>query len=240
MLAQLLALFASASTHGEIVTPSRLRRILVDSPTSLGGRARLRRWSMLRNAFPGIEGMRVLDLGGTVETWRRSPVQPAHVTVLNLFDPGESDDDLILAVTGDACHAADVLADANVDPNFDLVFSNSLVEHVGGHARRSELAQQIRRLAPRYWIQTPYRYFPLEPHWLFPGMQFMPVAVRAKIAMRWPLVHTRPASIDAACEAVMSTELLGITEMRKYFPGSTVLHERVLGITKSVIALRLR
>jgi hypothetical protein len=234
---QLLSLSPAQLSEEEFVTPSRLRRMLVDSPTSLGGRARLRRWSMFRNAFPGIEGMRVLDLGGTVETWRRSPVRPAHVTVVNLYEPGESHDDLILAVTGDACQAADVLANASVDANYDLVFSNSLVEHVGGHARRSEFAHQVRSLAPRHWIQTPYRYFPLEPHWLFPGMQFMPVAARAKIAMHWPLAHTRPASIDGACEAVMSTELLSITEMRKYFPGSILLRERAFGITKSLIAL---
>ena len=31
-------------------------------------------------------------------------------------------------------------------------------------------------------MQTPYRYFPIEPHWLFPGMQFLPLPVRWSIA----------------------------------------------------------
>jgi hypothetical protein len=37
---------------------------------------------MFRNAFPAIENLRLLDLGGTVETWHRAPVRPRHVTVL--------------------------------------------------------------------------------------------------------------------------------------------------------------
>lgn len=214
-----------------------LRRVLVDSPTSLGAKARLRRWETFRDAFPAIEKLRLLDLGGTVETWHRAPVRPRQVTVLNLSEPGESDEHWIVPVTGDACQAADALAKAGVNTHFDVVFSNSLIEHVGGHARRAEFARQVHRLAPRHWVQTPYRYFPLEPHWLFPGMQFLPAAARVKIAMRWPLVHTRPVDIDQAREDVLWTELIGVTEMRAYFPMSSILRERLLGITKSLIAL---
>jgi hypothetical protein len=219
------------------VGATQFRRLFVDSPTSVGARARLRRWAMFRDAFPGIEGMRVLDLGGTVDTWRRSPIRPAHVTVLNLYEPNDSNEDWISPLAGDACHAADVLAEANVDPPFDVVYSNSLIEHVGGHARRTEFASQVRQLAQRHWVQTPYRYFPVEPHWLFPGMQFLPAAARVKIATHWPLVHTRPAGIDEARHEVLWTELVSITEMRDYFPSSTILRERMLGLTKSIIAV---
>jgi hypothetical protein len=192
---------------------------------------------MFRNTFPQIQDQRLLDLGGTVDAWRRAPVRPRHVTVLNLFEPGESNEDWIVPVTGDACSAADALAKANVDSNFDVVFSNSLIEHVGGHARRQDLARQVSQLAPRHWVQTPYRYFPLEPHWLFPGMQFMPAAARVKIATHWPLVHTKPANADDARNEVLWTELVSTTEMRDYFPTSTILRERVLGLTKSITAL---
>jgi hypothetical protein len=213
-----------------------IRRLLVDSPTSLGAKARMRRWEMFSNAFPTIEKLRVLDVGGTVEAWRRAPVKPRHVTVLNLYEPGESDDNSITPVTGDACNAADELARANVETNFDLVFSNSLIEHVGGHAARSQLAGQVHRLAEHHWVQTPYRYFPLEPHWLFPGMQFMPTAARVQIARYWPLL--RAANAENAIHMVLWTELIGVTEMRDYFPNSTILHERVLGMTKSLIAVK--
>lgn len=215
-----------------------LRSRLVDSPASVGARLRLRRWERFTTIFPDIADMKVLDVGGTAESWLRAPVRPGHVVVLNLTEPGVSGEDWLTPVTGDACDARGALEDAGAPVAYDLVFSNSLLEHVGGHAQRSRLAEQIRQAAPRHWVQTPYRYFPIEPHWLFPGMQFLPMALRARIAERWPLVHTRPASRAEAMADVQWTELVGMTEMGAYFPGSEILKERVLGLTKSMIAVR--
>ncbi|MPV38762.1 methyltransferase type 11 [Georgenia subflava] len=215
-----------------------MRRLLVESPTSLGARARLRRWDLFRANFPDVTEMSVLDLGGTVESWQRAPVTPRRVTVLNLFEPGESRDDSVVPVAGDACAARSALESAGSDTSFDLVFSNSLLEHVGGHARRVDLAREIDALAPRHWVQTPYRYFPVEPHWLFPGMQFAPTKARVAIARHWPLVHTRPKTYEGARSSVLWTELVGVTEMQAYFPSSTILRERLAGLPKSLIAVR--
>ncbi len=198
----------------------------------------MRRWEVFRRAFPSIAQQRVLDLGGTVDAWRRAPLRPRHVTVLNLHEPGAADEDWVTPLTGDACSATAALDMAGVEPRFDVVFSNSLIEHVGGHARRQDLADQIRLLAPRHWVQTPYRYFPVEPHWLFPGMQFMPAKARVEIARRWPLVHTRPDTYEQARESVLWTELVGMTEMRSYFPASDIVRERACGVPKSLIAIR--
>src|SRR6478752_6072410 len=216
---------------------SRARGRLVDSPDSYGARRRAARWELLRAYFPDIEALRVLDLGGTAESWRRAPVRPAHVTVLNLFEPGESDDDWLLPVTGDAVHAREALAGAGVDTGFDLVYSNSLLEHVGGHAQRRGLADEVRALAPRYWVQTPYRYFPVEPHWLFPGLQFLPLPLRVKAAQRWPLGWSQPEGRDNVAH-VLSVELLTRTEMHFLFPDSEIAEERAAGLCKSLIALQ--
>lgn len=217
---------------------SRLRSRLVEGPSSLGAAARLRRWQLVIRLFPDLGRMRVLDLGGTVEWWRRAPVRPRQVVVVNLVEPGESDRARCVPVLGDACAARDVLASAGVPDGFDLVFSNSLLEHVGGHARRVALAAEVRALAPCHWVQTPYRFFPVEPHWIFPLLQFLPVAGRARAAQHWPLAHTRPASISEALDAVQWTDLIGITELRSYFPESCVVHERIGGLTKSIVAVR--
>lgn len=216
---------------------ARLRRRLVDSPVSIGARMRQRRWELVDSLFPDLSQLSVVDLGGTVEAWRRAPVRPARVTVLNLLEPGESDEDWLVPVTGDACRARDVLAAAGARTSFDLAFSNSLLEHVGGHSQRVALAHEIHALAPRHWVQTPYRYFPVEPHWLFPGLQFLPMAARARLAASWPLAHTRPATAADALSEVQWTELVGAAEMRSYFPTSRIHHERVAGLTKSLIAI---
>ena len=191
-----------------------MRDLFVDSSSSFGERARERRWEMFSRVFPAVEKMSVVDLGGTVETWLRAPVRPAQVTIVNLFEPGLSDDPRLVPVFGDACDAATALAEAGCEVNYDLAFSNSLIEHVGGHARRQALAEQVLALAPRHWVQTPYRYFPMEPHWLFPLMQFLPVVARRAIAYRWPLAHTRPDSRAQAENEVLWTELISVTELR--------------------------
>jgi hypothetical protein len=175
--------------------------------------------------------MRVLDLGGTVGYWHRVSERPAYVTVVNLEgdDPPE---EWIHLLRGDACELrGDALA------SHDLVFSNSLIEHVGGPVRRQRLAEVIHAAAPKHWVQTPYRYFPVEPHWLFPGFQFLPLAIRARISVSWPLGHIRSTSASAVLD-VLGVELLGRAEMRYLFPDSELLIERFGGVPKSLIAAR--
>jgi hypothetical protein len=224
-------------TENQQGVASRARQLLVDSPRSAGARKRAERWALIERLFPDIRDMDVLDLGGTVETWRRAPLRPRSVTVVNLYEPGESDETWLRAVVGDACAVRRDLEAAGITGRFDLVFSNSLIEHVGGHASRQALAREVHALAPRHWIQTPYRYFPVEPHWLFPMLQFLPMALRAKLAAVWPLAHSRPASAADAMSEVQWVELLGIAELKAYFPGSEIHHERMFGLTKSIIAV---
>lgn len=216
---------------------ARMRHRLVDAPGSVGARLRARRWELVDESFPDLATMSVIDLGGTVESWERAPVRPKDVTVVNLFEPGSSDEPWLLPVTGDACRARVALEAAGAPTSYDVVFSNSLLEHVGGHAQRVALAREVHGLAPRFWVQTPYRYFPLEPHWLFPGLQFLPMAARSRLAARWPLAHSRPESPEAAMSEVQWTELVGVAELRSYFPAARIHRERVAGLTKSLVAV---
>ena len=210
-----------------------VRSWFVGADHSLAERMRLRRWGRLLDEFPDLEKMRVLDLGGTTIFWRRAPVRPTSVTVINLAEPGEGLP-WVRPVEGDACDAIELIG----DETFDLVLSNSLIEHLGGHKQRVRFAQAVRSIAPRYAVQTPYRYFPIEPHWVFPGMQFLPLAIRSWLAPRWPLGHTHGwHSTDAEAE-VMSTELLSFAAMRAYFPDARFIWERFVGFPKSVTAVR--
>ncbi len=207
----------------------RVRDLLVDSPGSVGARLRERRWQTFRTAFPHVAGYTVLDLGGTADYWRRAPVRPMNVTVVNLHEPGEPSEG-IEPLLADACTFTPTRG-------YDLVVSNSLLEHVGGRASRRRLAEVIATSAPRHWVQTPYRYFPIEPHWLFPGMQFLPVSARVGVARYWPLQHTRSPDRRDAVESVLGIELIGRTEMADLFPSSTLRFEWVAGLPKSLIAV---
>jgi hypothetical protein len=199
---------------------------------SLSSRFRNRRWHDLLQAFPDLASMRVLDLGGTVDHWESGPVKPSDVVLLNLggdayTGPG------IRMIHGDACDPPDELR----SEKFDLVYSNSLIEHVGGFSNRIAVAENVHSFAPRHWVQTPYRYFPVEPHWLFPGLQFLPIPLRVKAAQRWPLGWSQPEGRDNVAH-VLNVELLTRTEMHFLFPDSEIAEERAAGLCKSLIALQ--
>jgi hypothetical protein len=177
--------------------------------------------------------MRVLDLGGTPESWRLAPVQPKSVVTVNM-QPLESPSPHITAVQGDACDLPKSVA----AERFDLVFSNSLLEHVGGHVQRQRLADNIHSLADRHWVQTPYRYFPVEPHWLFPGIQWLPYEARVQVSLHWNRGHIRTHSRQAAQDQVDEIDLVGISQMRRYFPSSVIWYERFAGLVKSLVAIK--
>lgn len=196
-------------------------------------RARERRAAVLRNTFPDVERMRVLDLGGRPQTW--SELRPAHVTVVNL-EPSEMKhaQSWCRTVAGDACDPHLLSGES-----FDLVFSNSVLEHVGGHAKRVQFAANVHRLGLKHWIQTPYRYFPIEPHHLVPGLQWIPRTAQISVIQRWPLSHSGAIKDRGrATNVALWTELVSVTEMCHYFPRSLILRERYAGMVKSLIAVR--
>jgi hypothetical protein len=212
-----------------------LRSRVLGSPGSWSGRRRAQRYEWLTQSFPQFTEMSIIDLGGTLATWRQAPVRPARVHIVNLLDKPPADiPDWAEVHQADACALPRSLATRR----YDLVYSNSVIEHVGGHHRRMSFAETIHSLADAHWVQTPYRYFPVEPHWLFPGMQFLPVRARVMIARRWLLAHTRHADSRRATRIVLSTELLDRTQMRYYFPDSSIRIERYAGLPKSLIAVR--
>lgn len=209
---------------------------------SLSARARARRFGMLLDRFPELAQMRVLDLGGEPHTWRAAPVRPREVVLLNLgWQTGRQEAELgddgawMSVVAGDACAPPASLR----RERFDLVFSNSVIEHVGGHARRRAFAAAVHDLAPAHWVQTPNRYFPLEPHWVCPGFQFLPPRAQARVMRHWPVGNysARAWTREEALRLVLGTELVSETQMRFYFPASDILHERFAGLTKSLIAV---
>jgi hypothetical protein len=198
---------------------------------SLSGRARARRWRQLAATYPEIAEMTVLDLGGDARAWRGAPVRPARVVLLNVFEQ-EVEEPWMEARVGDACDPKAEL------PEADLIYSNSVIEHVGGHWRRERFADAVRR-APRYWVQTPYRYFPIEPHFMIPWAQHLPLAAQAELLSRWPMGnYAKLRDKQRALRSALDIELLSLAEMRLYFPDGEIRRERALGLTKSLIAVK--
>jgi hypothetical protein len=216
------------------------------SSSSLSARTRARRWTTMLERFPDLRDLRVVDLGGEASYWRGAPVQPREVVLVNIHEHEVGDDTpWIRSVAGDACDPPEAL----LREGFDMVHSNSTIEHLGGHARFSAFADAVRALADKHWVQTPYRYFPIEPHWLCPGFQFLPLRARETLMRRWPIGAAHQLWKESAAasngharreaiEQVLWIELLSETSMRHYFPTSEIVRERVAGLTKSLVAVR--
>ena len=215
---------------------------------SLSSRFRARRDVRLRALISDIAArngqVRILDLGGSVEYWRRVGLdflreQRAHVTVLNYvaaeLKADDCDETLFATAVGDACDLA-----AFGDGSFDLTHSNSVIEHVGDWKRMKQFASEARRVGRAYYIQTPYFWFPVDPHYYrFPFIHWLPRPLQATLLNRLPLAHVgRIDTIDSAFEVLDGTQLIDARQFRAAFPDAELLRERVLGLTKSLIAVR--
>lgn len=175
------------------------------------------------------EGDRVIDLGGTVEIWEHVET-PLNITIVNLPSLEQRKDvkshHSFKFVVGDA---TDIQFEDN---SFDVVFSNSVIEHVGGKEKEAMFAREVRRLAPRYFVQTPSPLFPLEPHTGIPFWWAMPEAMRQWLIKRWE--ETLPDWV----EMVKGTTFISKSSLREYFPDARIGTERIVGIPKSYFAWR--
>lgn len=213
-------------------------RKLVDNrdPDSLAGRMRRRRFAFFLSLLSRIERpARILDVGGTQNFWEVMGAcnrEDQRVTLLNLEVQLVSSSNFE-SVAGDARDLS-----RYGDASFDVVFSNSVIEHLGpSFADQQLMANEIRRVGKRYFVQTPNRLFPIEPHFLTPGFQFLPTSARV-----WAVTHfdvgwyKKIPDRDAARHAVESISLLTQGQLRRLFPGALIYKEKFLGLTKSFVA----
>jgi SAM-dependent methyltransferase len=118
-------------------------------------------------------------------------------------------------VQGDAC------ALPFDDGAFDVVFSNAVIEHVGGRERQRRLVSEALRVGRRVFLTTPNRLFPLEVH------------------SRLPFVHWLPARLSSRLydalgkEAAKDLRLLSPRSFESLFPGRV----RIVNLGLTLVAI---
>jgi SAM-dependent methyltransferase len=181
-------------------------------------------------------GTRVLDLGGSPIIWEHVSL-PLEITLLNLPGSISRGEFEMLRSQGVRHHAFQVVeGDAcNVeqfgDRTFDLVFSNSVIEHVGPPAKQTEFAHEVLRLGGSYWVQTPSKWFPIEAHSGLPFYWLYPEWLRAVLLRSW-----RKRFPAWYADYIGTTRVLSRRRMAELFPNGQTRVEYFLGFPKSYVS----
>jgi hypothetical protein len=187
-------------------------------------------------AFEITSETRILDVGGTPFNWSFLDVQP-RVSLVNMPLARADFDESFTCVFADGRRLP------FRDSAFDIVFSNSVIEHVGNEESQRRFADEITRVGRAYWVQTPNRRFPVEPHMMTPFLHFLPAVWQRRMVRKftvWALIE-RPSSDrwEFYIEHYLrDIRLLDSGDLRRLFPGAKIVRERLAGLTKSLIAVR--
>jgi hypothetical protein len=210
-------------------------------------RSRGRRAAFFRERMRPRRGMSILDLGGSDGAFMAAILDgvAAEVTVADVSDAP-------LQAGHRYGFRGVVLEDEGPlpfpDGEFDVVFCNSVIEHVTlpkedcerrGYGRRewrerslerqTAFAREIRRVGRAYFVQTPHRHFPIEAHTWLPAVNWLShrsTRVLLRVSDRFWVKYC----------GVADWHLLDVQDMQSLFPDSAIRVERALGLPKSIIA----
>lgn len=207
-----------------------------DNPRSYANKLRSRRFQRFERLVASLpRPLQILDVGGTNEFWESrgwAGCEEFQITTLNLFAE-EKRYRNIEPVAGDATNLAGF-----ANKSFDVVFSNSVIEHLFTLENQRRMASEVQRVGKAFWVQTPNYWFPMEPHFHVPGWQWLPLGLRVQM-LRKRRCGWRGPCTDAieARRLVKEVRLLTRIELAQMFPGATLLPERLYGLVKSWTAV---
>lgn len=199
---------------------------------------RTKRFNLFLRCVQPKDNNSLLDVGGYPGFWVQYPQPVRLIDCLNIhsvnWEASKYPNHQINSSVGNGC------ALPFPDRSYDIVFSNSVIEHVGEWQDQAAFASEARRVGNAVWIQTPARECPIEPHYIAPFVHYLPKGLQ-KALLRWItpwgwLQRPTQRQID---DAVETTRLLTQSEFRQLFPDCEIIVERIFGIIpKSYIAFR--
>lgn len=203
---------------------SRTRRWAATSDTVR--RWRQRRYELFIELCRVEPGERILDVGAGAGAALERFNTTNEIVAVDL-EPLESE---WMAAPNVTVQVADATRLPFADGEFPLAFSSSVIEHIPKHLQPA-FANEIRRVGRRYFVQTPNRWFPIEPHYQFPFFQFLPDRVQRWLNSRFTLGWRERGSWEEA-------NLLSARDLRRLFPDGEIHREKLFGLTKSLMVVR--
>jgi hypothetical protein len=179
---------------------------------------------------------KVLDVGGNLFIWKLAQQFGRPLPRLTIADP--------FAPQPASRHIqfqwlrADRMRLPFRDREFDLVFCNSVIEHLGAWENQVKFASELSRVARSLFVQTPNLWFPVEPHYLAPFLHWLPATIRRGLVPLTPWALRSKSTREKCDQLVSEIRLLTAPKLRRLFPDAEIVKERFLGLTKSLIAVR--
>lgn len=206
-------------------------------------RKRLRLFSGLLVA-QGLTNLDCIDIGGTLSFWKSNlkyfkPGSFKKITIVNLNPSNwknvEIENVQVNYFSGDARKL-----DNFPNYSFDICFSNSVIEHVGNIRDQADMASEVRRIAKFWFIQTPAKSFPIEPHFYLPWFQYYPLSFKIWLHQNYNLgfMNKKPNKLESYIDCE-TTRLLTLGDVKLLFPDSKILNERFFFLIKSYMVTNL-
>jgi SAM-dependent methyltransferase len=206
------------------------------SHNSISNKFRRKRFEIFKSLIKDLpRPVKILDVGGTVNFWVQMGFAgnaDADISLLNAETENVQNTGFKF-IRGDARNIS-----MFKDKEFDVVFSNSVIEHVGEFREQKKMADEILRTGRLCFVQTPNYYFPYEPHFLFPFFQFFPHGIKILLLKKFKLGWFEKANNNTEAENILnSVNLLTVKDLHSLFPGAQILKEKFLFLTKSYIII---
>ena len=212
------------------------------NPNSFRSRVRAKRVKYLVSLVEkiidveGVSEVNICDLGGTNRYWRGFPFDSFSdvkfkITLINIeekkfAEPLDIPNVTLVSKIGDACNMTDT-----ADGQYHLSHSNSVIEHVGNWSQIKKFAAESKRIGKYHFIQTPNFWFPIEPHYVLPVIQFMPRPWHTRM-----VEFFKKKDFDKATAKFDDARMLSKRELKFLFAESKFIKEKFILLNKSFIA----
>lgn len=194
---------------------------------------RRKRLKAFVSQFPELPNMEVLDVGGRLMIWelieREFGISPKRLVILNHEEEKANSTGGCEFVVGDG---RDMVFS---NDQFDLVFSNSVIEHVGDMSDMKAFASELCRVGRHVYVQTPNKWFPIEPHIIAFFIHWLPRGLYRRLSflsLRWWSLRNNRDRFYGIFDHIM---LLSRGEVSELFPGMSIVDERFMLMSKSFV-----
>ena len=196
--------------------------------------------SIIKKIYDENGQVKIIDLGGTDKFWsiygyNFLKSHNVKITLVNLIKLEISNSEIFELVN------QNIFKYKFPKNKYDLCFSNSVIEHVGGIDQIKKFSKIHTLYTKYYYCQTPNKYFIIEPHYMFPFFNFLPLSFKLFLVSNFKLGNiSKTKNKDKAIREINSINLLSEKEMKSLFINTILIKEKFLFMNKSFIATNFK